>query len=87
MLVTIHYILQSSYYTADNINMHNRNECTYKSRSDCRLQRVCVPHTVNKGMNVSIVSPYNPNSRLNPSQLSLPYFEDCTKINAVFHLK
>jgi hypothetical protein len=46
-----------------------------------------VSHAINNGMNVSNVSPYNPNICLTPSELSLPYFQDSTKINAVFHLK
>jgi hypothetical protein len=35
----------------------------------------------------SNVSPHAPGSCLNPNELSLPYFGDSSKINAIYHLK
>lgn len=35
----------------------------------------------------SNVSPYAPGNCLNPTELSLPYFDDSSKFNAMYHLK
>jgi hypothetical protein len=70
----------NSNITIENVRMTHRvpfnfNECMHANVSDSR------------GLLVSSnVSPLAPGSCLNPTELSLPYFDDSSKINAIYHL-
>jgi hypothetical protein len=81
---------RSSSESADNVNPNTTTEnvrITHRVPCDCNE---CLHANVSdqRGMLVSNnVSPHAPGSCFNPTELSLPYFYDSSKINAMCHLK
>jgi hypothetical protein len=74
---------QASSESADNVNFNttneiNHNECMHANISDATNLNWPVSRNVN---------PYALGSVLNPTELSLPYFDDSSKINSMYHLK
>jgi hypothetical protein len=79
---------QSSSESADvNSNTTNENVRITLVPFNCN---VCVRASVSDSRNLpasSNVSPHAPGSCLTPTELSLPYFDDSSKIITMYHLK
>jgi hypothetical protein len=82
---------QASSEAVDNVNF------LYTTNESVRISHR-VPINCNECMNANVadsanlpvssnLSPYAPGSCLNPTELSLPYFDDSSKIKAMYHLK
>jgi gas vesicle protein len=75
--------------SADNGNLHNRSENVAICQSIQSNCNECMHANVADSVNfpVNSVSPFAPGSSWNLTELSLPCFDDSSKVNAMFHLK
>jgi hypothetical protein len=83
---------QASSEFADNVKFNNANKIVGITNRVPINYNECMHANVSDSTNLNLpvnrnVSPYAPGICLNPNELSLPYFDDSSKINAMYHLK
>jgi hypothetical protein len=83
---------QASSESADNVNFNTANEIVGITNRVPINYNECMHANVSDSTNLNWpvsrnVIPNAPGSGLNPTEISLPYFDNSSKINAMYHLK